>query len=88
VKQGSPTRTNAGVKGSYGFETTGVFVAVAPVTGPVAFIGELKLTVNSSGEGVISGHVASSEDGTILTFAEEPVTGYYRVATDCRGQLP
>src|ERR1700691_4247546 len=50
VKQGSPTCTNAGVKGSFGFEATGVFLA----TGAVAFIGELKLTVNPSGEGVVS----------------------------------
>jgi hypothetical protein len=85
VKQGSPTCTNAGVLGRFGFETTGVFLAGAPATGPVAFIGELKLTVNPSGEGVISGHVAGSEDGTILTFAEEPVTGSYWVAPDCRG---
>jgi hypothetical protein len=79
VKQGSPTCTNAGVEGRFGFETTGVFLA----TGAVAFIGELKLTVNPSGEGVISGHVASSEDGTFQTF--EPVTGSYGVGTDCRG---
>ncbi len=83
VKQGSPTCTNAGVKGSFGFETTGVSVAGA-ATGAVAFIGELKLTVNPSGEGVIRGHVASSEDGTFL--AEEPVTGSYAVDPDCRGR--
>ena len=52
----------------------------------MAFIGELKLTVNPSGEGVIRGHVASSKDGTFLTFEEEPVTGSYRVAKDCRGR--
>jgi hypothetical protein len=86
VKQGSPTCTNAGVKGSFGFETTGVFLAGAPATGPVAFIGRLKLTVNPSGEGVISGHVSASEDGTFLTFAEEPVTGSYTVAKNCRGR--
>jgi len=86
VKQGSPTCTNAGVKGSFGFEATGVFVAGAPVTGPVAFIGELKLTVSPSGEGVISGHVAVSENGTFLAIADEPVTGSYRVGTDCRGR--
>jgi hypothetical protein len=34
---------------------------------------------------VISGHIAGSEDGAILTFAEEPVTGSYRVDRDCRG---
>ena len=27
----------------------------------------------------------ASEDGTFLTFAEEPVTGSYKVGTDCRG---
>src|ERR1039458_2710412 len=48
VKQGSPTCTNVGVKGSFGFETTGVSVAGA-ATGAVAFIGELKLTVKPSG---------------------------------------
>jgi hypothetical protein len=87
VMQGSPTCTNAGVKGSFGFETTGVFLAGAPdATGPVAFIGRLKLTVNPSGEGVISGHVSASEDGTFLTFAEGPVTGSYTVAKNCRGR--
>jgi hypothetical protein len=85
VKQGSPTCTNAGVQGSFGFETTGVFLAEASAPA-VAFIGELKLTVNPSGEGVIRGRVAASEDDTFLTFAEEPVTGSYRVGTDCRGR--
>jgi hypothetical protein len=85
VKQGSPACTNAGVKGSFGFETTGVFLAGAPATGWVAFIGELKLTVGPSGEGVISGHIAGAEDSTIFTFAEEPVTGWYTVGKDCRG---
>ncbi len=84
VKQGSPTCTNAGVEGSFGFETTGVFLAGAPATGWVAFIGELKFTVNPSAEGVISGHVAGSEGATTLTFA--PVTGSYTVDRDCRGR--
>ena len=82
VKQGSPTCTNAGVKGSFGFETTGVFLAGA-AAGAVAFIGELKLTVNSFGEGVISGQVASSEGGAFV--AEEPVTGSYWITPECRG---
>jgi hypothetical protein len=84
VREGSPTCTNAGVKGSFGFETSGVFLAGAPATA-VAFIGQLKLAVSPTGEGVISGHLASSEDGTFLTFAEEPVTGSYKVDGDCRG---
>jgi hypothetical protein len=81
VKQGSATCSNAGVKGSFGFETTGVFLADAP-SAAVAFIGELKFSVNAAGEGLISGQVSASEDGT---FAEEPVTGYYRITADCRG---
>jgi hypothetical protein len=85
VAQGSPSCTNAGVKGSFGFQATGAFLAGAPATGPVHFIGELALTVNTSGDGVIGGEMAGSEDGTIFTFAEEPVTGSYTVATDCRG---
>jgi len=80
VKQGSPSCTNAGVKGRFGFETTGVFLA----TGAAAFIGELKLTVDDSGEGMISGRLASSEDGTFL--ASEPVTGSFSVGKDCRGR--
>jgi hypothetical protein len=85
VKQGSPTCTNAGVQGSFGFETSGEFLAGVPATA-VAFIGELKLTVDPSGEGVIKGHLAASEDGTFRTFAEGPVTGSYRVGADCRGR--
>jgi hypothetical protein len=85
VKRGSPTCTNAGVEGRFGFEATGMFLAGAPVTGPAAFIGELKFSVNPSGDGEISGHIAGSEDGTILTFADEPVTGSYQVDKDCRG---
>ncbi len=83
VQQGSPTCTNAGVEGRFGFETTGVFLAEAAAPA-VAFIGELKLTVNPSGEGVISGRVAASEDGAFLTYV--PVTGSYRVGADCRGR--
>ena len=51
--------------------------------GWVAFIGELKLTVDPSGEGVISGHLAGSEGDTTIAFT--PVTGSYKVNTDCKG---
>jgi hypothetical protein len=83
VKQGFPTCTDAGVQGNFGFETTGLYLAGAPATGWVSFIGELELKVNSSGEGVISGHIVGAEDST--TLAEEPVTGSYTVDKDCRG---
>jgi len=82
VKRGSATCTNAGLEGSFGFETTGVFLAA--VSAPaVAFIGELKFTVDTSGEGVISGHVAASEDGKFHGFEE--ATGSYSVDANCRG---
>jgi hypothetical protein len=83
VKQDSRPCTNARVEGSFGFETTGLFLAGAPATGWVSFIGELKLTVNASGEGVISGHVAGAAGSTTLAFA--PVTGSYQVGADCSG---
>jgi hypothetical protein len=86
VKQGPATCTSAGVEGSYGFETTGVYLAGAPAIGPVVFIGKLKLAVNASGEGVISGRISGAEDATTMTFAEEPVTGSYEVGVDCRGR--
>ncbi len=50
-------------------------------------IRELALRVNASGEGAISGHIAGSENGTILTFAEEPVAGSYSVDENCKGKL-
>ena len=82
MKQGSPTCTNARLEGSFGFETTGVFLAA--VSAPaVAFIGELKFTVDSSREGVISGHVAASKHGNFHGFEE--VTGSYSVDANCRG---
>jgi len=85
LAQGSPTCTTAGVKGSYGFNAAGVFVTGAPFTGPLALVGELVFSVNASGDGVISGRVAGSENGTIVTFAEESVTGSYSVSSDCTG---
>jgi hypothetical protein len=85
VAQGSPTCTTAGVEGSFGLALRGSFLAVAPFTGPVILIGELELRRNSSGDGVISGHMAGSENGTILTFAE--ATGSYSVDAGCKGTL-
>ena len=35
---------------------------------------------------MITGHVASSENGTFLTLAGQPVTGSYKVDRDCRGR--
>jgi len=49
----------------------------------VAFIGELKLTVNPAGEGVITGRLSASEGGV---FGGEAVTGSYMVDRNCRGR--
>jgi len=84
LKQSSRTCTNDGVKGRFGFESTGMFLAGAPATGWVTFIGELTFSVDASGGGAISGHIAGAADST--TFAEEPVTGSYTVDTDCWGR--
>ncbi|HVI07590.1 MAG TPA: hypothetical protein VND65_04790 [Candidatus Binatia bacterium] len=85
VAQGSPTCTNAGVKGTFGLALRGTFLAGAEFTGPVILIGELGFRVDANGDGVISGHMAGSENGTILTFSEEPVAGSYTVDANCKG---
>lgn len=85
VKQGSPACHNADVDGKFAFEATGVYLAGAPVTGAVNFIGKLRFTAQTSGEGAITGHVVSAVDGSSQTFAEEPVTGSYSVDKDCMG---
>jgi len=82
ISQGFPNCTNAGVQGSFGFEATGAFLADSS-SPAVAFIGQLKLTVNPSGEGVIGGHLAASEDGTFVAL--EPVFGSYTIGADCTG---
>ena len=87
VAQGSPTCTNAGVKGRFGLALRGTFLAGAPFTGPVILIGDLVFDVSRSGDGVIGGQIAGSEDGTILTFTDEPLTGSYSVNANCTGAL-
>lgn len=85
LSEGAATCTNAGIEGSFGLDATGLDVSGAPFTGPLVLIGELSFSVNSSGDGVISGHVAGSENGTILTFTDEPITGAYSVNSNCTG---
>ena len=62
MAQDSPTCTNAGVEGSLVLEARGDFLAGAPFMGPVVLIAELAFSVNASGDGVISGNIAGSED--------------------------
>lgn len=84
VKQGSPN-CSFGVEGRFAFEATGAYVAGAPATGAVAFIGKLNFRINASGEGEIGGRLASSQDGAYQTFADEPVTGSFTVDKNCMG---
>jgi hypothetical protein len=84
------TYSNASLSGTYAWLHGGTASDGTPVIGvsQVTFDSTTgtKLAVNDSGDGVISGRIASTEDGTILTFAEEPVTGSYTVDPDCRGR--
>jgi hypothetical protein len=41
---------------------------------------------NITGDEVLSGQLPVTEDGTILTFAREPVTGSYAIGKDCGGR--
>jgi hypothetical protein len=85
-KQGAPACTNAGVEGGFAFQSTGVFLAGARATGPVAFIGELKLSGQPLRRRRDKRQIAGSENGTLLTFAAESVTGSYTIDADCRGK--
>lgn len=85
VRQRLPSCTNAAIEGYFGLEATGILVAGAPVTGPIAFIGELTLSVDASGAGTIGGHLAGGGESTIFTFADDPVWGTYSVNSDCSG---
>jgi hypothetical protein len=73
--QGTPTCTNAGVKGTFGFHAAGSFVGV----GPAAFIGQFKL----DGAGNVAGNESGSVNGTILNGV--PLSGTYTVNSDCTG---
>jgi hypothetical protein len=87
VPQGTATCTPAGIEGTFALDASGVYLKGAPARGPVNFVGALTFTVNGSGDGVISGSLAGSQDGKILTFANESVTGTYTIASDCTGTL-
>lgn len=87
VAQNSPTCTNAGVEGHFVLAVKGDFVAGAPFMGPVVLIAELTLSANDYGDGEIKGRLAGSEDGTILAFADEPVSGTYSVESNCSGTI-
>jgi len=73
--QGRVTCTLAGLKGTFGLETSGVFIGV----GAVAFDGLFTL----DGTGTVSGSESGSVAGTI--FKGQSVSGTYTVASNCTG---
>lgn len=75
--QGSATCTKAGVKGTFGVQSTGVFLTV----GPVAFNGLLTL----DGAGNLSGTASGSVDGQ--TFSQQSVSGTYTIKSNCTGTM-
>ncbi len=75
IAQGKPTCTDAGVKGTYGFQAAGLFETI----GPVAFTGQLKL----DGAGNVTGTESGSLNGTI--FSNLKLTGTYAVNSNCTG---
>jgi hypothetical protein len=75
--QGNATCSNAGVKGAFGVQSTGVFLTI----GPVAFNGLLAL----DGSGNLSGSTSGSVDGQV--FSGLSVSGTYQVKSNCTGTL-
>jgi len=75
--QGKATCTLAGLKGSFGVESSGVFIGV----GAVALDGLLTL----DGKGNVGGSESGSIAGSI--FTGQPVSGTYTVASNCTGTL-
>lgn len=78
--QGNAVCTNLGVKGQYGFQATGNFLAGQPI-GPVAYVGAFTL----DGIGGISGSESGSLDGQI--FSAAALSGSYTINSDCTGAI-
>jgi len=75
--QGKATCTVAGLKGTFGIESSGVFIGV----GAVALDGLFTL----DGKGNVSGSESGSIAGSI--FTGQSVSGTYTVASNCTGTL-
>jgi hypothetical protein len=75
--QGKTTCTLAGLKGSFGIQSSGMFLTI----GSVAFDGVFTL----DGKGVVSGKESGSIAGSIFTWL--PASGTYTVASNCTGTM-
>jgi hypothetical protein len=74
--QGTATCTNLGVKHTYSFEATGIYLSV----GQIAAAGQFVL----NGTGTLKGTATFSLNGSIATL---PVTGTYQINSNCTGTL-
>ena len=74
--QGTATCTNLGVKHTYSFEATGIYLSV----GQIAAAGQFVL----NGKGSLTGTATFSLDGSVSTL---PVTGTYQINSNCTGTL-
>lgn len=75
-EQGTATCTNLGVKHTYSFEATGIYISV----GQIAAAGQFVL----NGTGKLTGTATFSLNGSISTL---PVTGTYQINSNCTGTL-
>ncbi|MFY9905166.1 MAG: hypothetical protein WBX02_21830 [Terriglobales bacterium] len=75
-EQGTATCTDLGVKHTYSFQATGIYISV----GQIAASGQFVL----NGKGSLTGTATFSLDGSIATL---PVTGTYQINSNCTGTL-
>jgi hypothetical protein len=75
-EQGAATCTNLGVKHTYSFQATGIYLSI----GQIAAAGQFVL----NGKGSLTGTATFSLDGSIATL---PVTGTYQINSNCTGTL-
>jgi len=73
-EQGTATCTDLGVKHTYSFQETGIFLSV----GQIAASGQFVL----NGKGTLTGTATFSLDGSIASL---PVTGTYQINSNCTG---
>ncbi|MGA7632719.1 MAG: hypothetical protein WCB11_18305 [Terriglobales bacterium] len=72
--QGTATCTDLGVKHTYSFQATGIFLSV----GQIAASGQFVL----NGKGALTGTATFSLNGSIASL---PVTGTYQISSNCTG---
>ena len=72
--------SNATLKGTFAFTSTGFITAPPPLAGPFAIVG----TQTFDGNGAFTAAATVSQDGNIVPVS---ITGAYAVSPDCTGTL-